>query len=140
MSAPARAVRICQLKVVLRGVRPMVWRRVLVRSGTTLADLHRVVQLAMGWEDGHLHRFRIHGRDYGSAALGASSFATNPSAVTLADFRLRPHERFAYVYDGGAWWQHDIRLERVLPPDPTGTYPVCIGGRHACPPEGCGGP
>lgn len=140
MSASVAAVRVDQRKVVLRGVSPLVWRRTLVRSDTTLAQLHRVLQLVMGWEDGHLQHFRIHGRDHGSSALGRSTYHDNPNAHTLADFRLRPRERFAYVHDRGAWWQHDIRLEQVLPLDPTGAYPVCTGGRQACPPEECRGP
>ncbi len=49
----------------------------------------------MGWDDSHLHRFRIHGKDYGSG----STCATDPHTVTLASFRLRPRERFAYHYD-----------------------------------------
>jgi hypothetical protein len=31
---------IYQLRVVLRGISPLIWRRVLVRSKTTLAPLH----------------------------------------------------------------------------------------------------
>jgi len=125
--------------VVLRGVSPLVWRRTLVRSDTTLAELHRVLQLVMGWEGGHLHRVRIHGRDHGSSTLGGTD-ADNPHACTLADFRLHPRERVASIYDLGAWWQHDIRLEQVLPLDPVSAYPVCTGGKHACPPDECGGP
>ena len=94
----------------------------------------------MGWEDGHLHCFRVHGKEYGRAYAGRPPLAANADAVTLADFRLRPRERFAYVYDFGAWWQHDIRLEQVLPRNPASAYPACTGGGRACPPEGCGGP
>lgn len=74
-------MRIYQLKLVLQGVSPMVWRRMLVRSDTTLAAPHRVVQLVMGWEDGHLQRFRIHGRDYGSTTLGTGTFAAILAAL-----------------------------------------------------------
>ncbi len=139
MSEP-RPLSVYQVKIVLRDVSPLVWRRVLLRSDTTLAQLHRLIQTAMGWEDGHLHCFRVHGKEYGRAYAGRPPLAANAGAVTLADFRLRPRERFAYVYDFGAWWQHDIRLEQVLPLNPASAYPVCTGGGRACPPEGCGGP
>jgi Plasmid pRiA4b ORF-3-like protein len=46
-----------QFKVVLRGVSPMIWRRLLLRSDHTIADLHYAIQIAMGWSDAHLNRF-----------------------------------------------------------------------------------
>jgi hypothetical protein len=39
-----------QLKINLRDIRPMIWRRVVVAEDTTLTRLHTVVQTAMGWE------------------------------------------------------------------------------------------
>src|SRR5262249_33573292 len=58
-----------QFKVVLRGISPMIWRRLLLRSDHSIADLHYTIQIAMGWSDAHLHRFHIHGKDYGMAAV-----------------------------------------------------------------------
>ena len=131
---------IYQLKVVLRDVTPMVWRRLLVASTTTIADLHAIIQIAMGWEDHHLHQFHIYGKTYGVYRDGGMSFADDPHQVTLADFRLRAGERFLYEYDMGDFWQHDIWLERVLAPTPMQRYPVCSAGGGDCPPEDCGGP
>lgn len=129
-----------QLKVVLRDVTPLVWRRLLVTSTTTIADLHAIIQCAMGWEDLHLHQFMIYGKAYGVYHDGGMTFVDNPHQVTLAGFRLRAGERFRYEYDFGDGWQHDIWLERILPPTPTQHYPVCRGGHGDCPPEDCGGP
>ena len=67
-------------------------------------------------------------------------FSTNPQEVLLDGFKLRAGERFRYEYDFGAFWEHDLRLERVLPLDPKKKYPVCVAGQHSCPPEDCGGP
>jgi len=50
-----------QLRVVVHGVSPLIWRRLLVRADTTIAGLHAVVQAAFGWDGEHLHRFVIHG-------------------------------------------------------------------------------
>jgi hypothetical protein len=47
---------IYQFKVVLRGISPMIWRRLLLRSDHSIADLHYTIQIAMGWSDTHLHR------------------------------------------------------------------------------------
>ena len=40
----------------------MIWRRILVHGGSSIAQLHDIIQIAFGWSDTHLHRFRIHGR------------------------------------------------------------------------------
>ncbi len=50
---------IYQLKVLLLGISPMIWRRLLVKSDSAIADLHYILQIAMGWEDIHLHHFII---------------------------------------------------------------------------------
>src|SRR5208282_1389875 len=50
--------------VWIRGIHPMLWRRFLIRSDSTLADLHAVLQIGFDWTDFHLHRFRIRKRDY----------------------------------------------------------------------------
>jgi Plasmid pRiA4b ORF-3-like protein len=129
-----------QLRIVLRGVSPLIWRRLHVRSDSTIADLHASLQRALGWSDEHLNRFVIHGREYGVWHDGGIGFRDDPRHVRLADLGLRVRERFLYEYDFTDGWQHDVRLEQILPIEPGRYYPVCIGGRRAAPPEDCGGP
>jgi len=66
------------LRVVLRGVSPLIWRRLLVRSDSTIADLHATLQIALGWSDEHLNRFISHGREYGVSHLGGFGFRDDP--------------------------------------------------------------
>ncbi len=110
---------------------PLIWRRVLVRSDTTIADLHATLQTAFGWTDEHLNRFVIHGREYGVSHDGGIGFRDDPRHVRLADPGLRARERFLYEYDFTDSWQHDLRIEQILPLEPGRHYPVCIGGRRA---------
>ena len=117
----------------------MVWRRLLVRSDSTIADLHYTIQIAMGWSDVHLNRFHIHGQDFGVYHDGGISFADNPEKVLLSAFGFRTRERFLYEYDFGDAWLHEVRIEKRLSLDPKKTYPVCIDGKHAAPPEDFGG-
>jgi len=124
---------------VLRGVSPLIWRRLVVRSDTTVAELHTTLQLVLGWTDEHLNRFVIHGREYGVSHLGGTGFRNNPRHVHLADLGLRVGERFLYEFDFTDGWQHDVRVARMLPLGPRRRYPVCIGGRRTVPPEACGG-
>jgi hypothetical protein len=58
----------------------------------------------------------------------------------VAALGLRLRERFVYEYDFIDGWQHDLRLEQILPLDSRRDYPLCIGGQRAAPPEDCGGP
>ena len=123
---------IYQLRIVLRGISPLIWRRVLVPSETSLAHLHAILQILFAWSDEHLHSFYIHGREYGSS--GAST-----RGVLLRDFCLHRGEQFRYVYDFGPYWEWDIRLEAMLPQTSRQRYPVCTGGKRAAPPEDCRG-
>ncbi|MGA7981436.1 MAG: plasmid pRiA4b ORF-3 family protein [Chromatiaceae bacterium] len=129
-----------QLRAVLRGVSPLIWRRLLVRSDTSIGTLYACLQAAMGWSDIHLHRFRIHGKAYGIARCGGISFVDDPFRVQLSGFRFHQGERFFYEYDFTAGWVVDVRLERILAFDPKGIYPRCMAGRRASPPEDCDGP
>lgn len=133
------SVHVYQLKVWIQKISPMVWRRLLVRSDSTIADLHSIIQIAVGWDDVHLNRFHIRGKDFGVYHDGGTGFADNPEQVLLFSFSFRTRERFLYEYDFGDAWLHEVRIEKRLPLDPKRTYPICIDGKHAAPPEDCGG-
>jgi hypothetical protein len=135
VSSPA----VYQLRVVLCGVSPLVWRRLLVASKTSLAELHEILQTAFAWSGEHLHRFLIYGAAYGVPCLGGIAFREDARRVLLSRFRLHCGERFRYEYDFTADWKLDLRLERVLPFDPERALPSCIGGNRAAPPENCAG-
>jgi hypothetical protein len=88
-----------------------------------------VLQAAFGWEDMHLHRFEIRGREYGLSREGGIFFATDARKVRIGDLKLRRMERFTYEYDFGDSWIHDIRIEATLPINPARRYPVCVAGK-----------
>ncbi len=124
-----------QLKVWLLTISPMVWRRLLVPAGYSLRELHGAIQVAMGWAGIHLYQFRLRAARYGSFELSASS-----PDVTIESLQFRKGARFTYEYDLNVCWRHEIRVEDRLELDPQKTYPVCVDGHGACPPEDCGGP
>ncbi len=131
---------IYQLKAVLLGISPIIWRRLLVRADSTIADLHDTLQIAFGWSGDHLHRFLIHGKQYGVAYLDGITFHDDPRLIKLSDLGLRVKEKFLYEYDFIDQWRHSIRVEAILPSESDQRYPLCIGGKRAAPPEDCGGP
>lgn len=141
MTIPNEAgAEIYQLHVWIRQITPMIWRRLLVRSDGTIAELHDTLQIAFGWSDAHLNRFHIHGQDYGVYHDSGLCFSADADQVRLCEFKSRINERFCYEYDFGDGWQHEVRIEARLAQDEKRTYPCCIGGKRRAPPEDCGGP
>ncbi len=134
------SAEVYQLHVWIRQISPMIWRRILVRSDSTITDLHYTLQIAFGWSDEYLNRFHIHGQDYGVYHDGGISFSRNADQVRLYDFKFRKNERILYEYDFGDCWQHEVRIENYLVLEDKRTYPFCIGGKRQSPPEDCGGP
>jgi hypothetical protein len=135
---PADTDGIYQLKISLRGVsKPPVWRRVEVPGGITLAKLHEVILLSMGWGGGHMHVFSDGWNEYGrpDPELGHA----DESRVQLSGLLSVPGEKLLYTYDFGDDWEHDVLLEEIRPAAPDGPAPSCLAGKGACPPDDCGG-
>ena len=57
-------VEVYQLRIWIRKMSPQIWRRLLVRSDSTIAQLHNTLQIAFGWADEHLHQFLIRGKPF----------------------------------------------------------------------------
>lgn len=128
-----------QFKIHLSGISPMIWRRFIVSSDTNIAELHYIIQLVMGWDDSHLNCFKIYGKDYGVYHSGGMMFDDNPMDVLLKDLRPTKNWKFTYEYNFTENWEHQVRLEKILPYEPTFKSPVCLDGKRACPPEDIGG-
>ena len=131
--------RVYQIKVALDGSKPPIWRRLLVPSDLTLGDLHRVIQVAMGWTDSHLHQFTIAGRSYGVPHPDDMEEILDEEDHRLAGLRPAEKFKFRYEYDFGDSWVHTILVEKILEGKPGQPYPFCLKGKGACPPEDCGG-
>ena len=133
-----------QLKVSLLEIRPTIWRRIQIKD-CTLSDLHEHIQMAMGWEDCHMHEFIIDGERYGtqmSDDFGFGEETKDESRVRLSDFLPKNGKRFRfqYVYDFGDDWRHEILFEGYPPLEKARKYPLCLEGERACPPDDIGGP
>src|SRR5262249_32429979 len=138
--APRAEPMIYQLKITLKHSRPPIWRRLQVSGDTRLDQLHEIIQTAMGWHDIHLHAFDVGGVEYTFPYPDSSYVAQDERRVTLARVARRSGAKCRCQYDFGDDWQHEVLVEKILPPEPDATYPVCLKGRRACPPEDSGGP
>jgi hypothetical protein len=141
---PASEQSAYQLRVTLEGIRPPIWRRIQAPGDISLIELHDILQTVMGWDDYHLHQFRVGGVDYAVPDPEEDQFyeyqAEDETQVRLSDLDLRENDKFFYDYDFGDGWKHEILVEKILPQDERKRCPVCTDGRRACPPEDCGGP
>ena len=140
---PAKDV-VYQFKVTLKHVRPPIWRRIVVPGSYSFWDLHVAIQDAMGWLDGHLHAFRGRSPRTGQAFQVGCDLDEGESIrpgwkVAIADHFREPGDHVEYDYDFGDGWEHVIVLEKVSTRVPQVTYPLCLKGARACPPEDCGG-
>ena len=77
-NAPAE---IYQLHILLLQTNPPIWRRLHVRSDSSIATLHELLQIAFDWSDFHLHRFVIRGKEYGLSRMGCTMFRTDARKV-----------------------------------------------------------
>ena len=131
-----------QLKVTLRDIHPPIWRRIQVWEDATLAQLHRILQIVMGWEDCHLHDFVIGPRIYSVPDPDDDLYerkVIDESRVRLREAAPRVGTQFEYLYDFGDSWRHDLLLEAIVLPDLGASYPRCLAGGRSAPPEDVGG-
>lgn len=128
-----------QLKVTLRGIRPPIWRRVHVPGKLRLGDLHHVIQTVFGWTDSHLHQFETAARRFG-APRDFDQEILDEAQVTISEALGTAVKRFAYIYDFGDNWEHEVVVEKVIGGDSGRERPLCLAGRRHRPPEDCGGP
>jgi Plasmid pRiA4b ORF-3-like protein len=132
---------IYQIKVTLNDSKPPIWRRLLVADTITLTKLHDILQIAMGWENYHLHMFMIGEQIYGdpeddeTGDLGTK----DEKRYRLNQIVSREGFKFRYEYDFGDSWDHTLLVEKIRPAEKGVRYPVCIAGKRACPPEDVGG-
>ena len=131
--------KIYQLKVTLKGSKPPIWRRLLVSEDTTLYDLHRIIQVAMGWTNSHLHQFIKGDEYYGTPSEDDWQPVKDEMLYKLREVLAGEKDKMIYEYDFGDSWEHEIVVEKVMPKEDGEMYPRCLKARRACPPEDVGG-
>lgn len=135
--------QVARIRIELRELEPMIWRRVDVPLSSTLEALHHIIQAAFRWQDYHLYEFNVGERVYG-VPLDEDVFDDHKvykaSAVRLKTVVERGVERFLYVYDFGDDWRHDVIVEEVRDGAGDAEYPAFVDGARRCPPEDVGGP
>jgi hypothetical protein len=136
-----------QFKITLEDVPSPVWRRIHVPVSYSFWDLHVAIQDSMGWLDYHLHAFlmrRPGSRKEVEIGIPEDEYESGTVfpgwEIAITDYFKEPGQSAIYQYDFGDNWTHSVVLEGILLKEEGVTYPRCLAGEHACPPEDCGGP
>ena len=138
-----------QFRIELLLLAQPVWRRLVVPANYTFWDFHVAIQDVMGWQDKHLHQFKVDDpRNGTSLRYGIpddSGFHGAQEVLTDWEHLIADHFRpdmgpALYSYDFGDGWQHEITLEATLSDVEPGELPACLEGDGLCPREDCGGP
>lgn len=148
MTKKSKSSEIFQFKITLNDSKPRIWRRIQVPSDYTFFELYCAIEDAMGWAGGHLHAFYLRP---GNKDLTIIQIP-NPEDTEpwFGDVRDERKERIVdyfgpvckqcvYCYDMGDSWEHTVVFERVIQRKDGVSYPKCVAGQNACPPEDCGG-
>lgn len=128
-----------QMKVSLMGITPTIWRRFQVSSDVTFYDLHRVLQIVMGWGNYHLYQFVVAGVELSDPLTAVELGMKNAEQIGLRQLLDGNVARFVYEYDFSVRWEHELVVEERLPLAGERPLPHCLAGERACPPEGSGG-
>jgi hypothetical protein len=138
--------KVLQFRVDLLEVPSPIWRVFQVPSTYTFWDLHVALQDAMGWEDRHLHEFKVVAGDGTERLFSIPDDEGWSEAPILAGWEhdvvdyMAVGSKAEYLYDFGDDWRHSLILAAVGAPVKGVRYPTCLAGEGACPPEDCGGP
>ncbi len=120
--------RAYDLELELRGAVPRVSRRVRVPADLPLIDLHRVIQITMGWDDVHPHVFDVGGREYGPEPDDEEvslHWAGDDQEVTIQK-AVRKERAFEYTYDFGR--EHRVDITVVAEMSSGRPRIECLGG------------
>lgn len=133
-------VYICRIE--LDEIKPKIWREFQFHPDVTFHQLHKIIQVVMGWENCHLYEFHVNERVIG---LPAPSFehmedreVLNARRESVQKHVYEESAFFTYVYDFGDDWRHTVTLIKIdsSTSDPA---PLCLDGARSCPQEDVGG-
>jgi len=130
-----------RLKIAVAFSDPLIWRTIQVPGTMTLARLHQVIQICMGWDESESHQFLV-GKIFYQPGFGIKNMQRE-AEYDENNFELHQLEEgmqflFTYLYDGGEGWELEISLEEVIRAGLGPHGPILLDGERACPPADIG--
>ena len=131
------------------GKNQVVSRAIQIRGDQTLEDLHGAIFDAFGREDEHMYEFQIGGKGPMDAKArryvlpgafenhipGHRRPAGSVSWTTIDSLGLKVGEAFAYWFDFGDDWWHQINVVTIEDETPRGKYPKLAKRVGKSPPQ-----
>lgn len=141
-------VRKYTVRVALRGIKPPIWRKVIVPSNISLRLFGDLILELMGWMGEHLNQFRKGDSYYAPAYQREGELPPlfgrirnyNQEDFALGEILCEKGDTMVWEYDFGDGWEHDIRLSSIEEYAQGEARKIeFVNGKRACPPEDCGG-
>ena len=131
------------ISIRLKGSKPAISRKLVVPDDMNLSKLHRLIQVAMPWENCHLYEFKV-GNNRWIDGLAEIDYEDEMNFKvdewSIADIIERTGQtKITYIYDFGDYWEHTISVGAIVEPTPNEIYPKLLAAKGVCPPEDCGG-
>ncbi|MFC1782260.1 plasmid pRiA4b ORF-3 family protein [Planctomycetota bacterium] len=133
-----------------------IWRRIAIRGGQTLDDLHEAIFKAFNRFDEHLYSFYFPPPGSGSSqnlwsmvkksteythpyhleeSFGRERKRYNAQKTTIESLPLKPRRVFWYLFDFGDEWWHKIVTEKCDEKPNSGRYPRILEKKGKSPPQ-----
>jgi len=103
-----------------------------------MSKLSDMLLAAMGWNNSHLHAFRVGDNRYGMDIDEDHDEEMDEEEVTVLK-ALGDERQFAFEYDFGDGWEHEVVIEDVTWSSSSLKCAFCLEGQNACPPDDIGG-
>lgn len=126
-----------QLHLELRSVESSIWRQVLAPPQLSLAELHELIQVSMGWGNYRSYRFWRGGEAWGPADLDQPG-VQSATETTLEQWLRQAGSPWIYQYHMKHHWEVQITPQGSHTKRRAG--PRLLGGAGNCPPEEVPGP
>jgi hypothetical protein len=141
MNKVKKPPRFLRLRLSVKDIRPEIWRTLVVSPDVTLARLHTILQILMGWKDNHLYAYAINQKRYAPPDVDAERVGKSGTAGTkLSSIFGKETDVLRYEYDFGDCWEIELRTA-----SPDGVFEQtqsveCMEGLRHGPVEDSGGP
>jgi len=138
--------KIFQLKLRIKDIKPMIWRKIQIHSDCSFEELHNMIQMLFEWEDMHTHEFEVKDSEGENILINELDIEEGPEEDEkderlefLDDYLSMNNRHCEYTYDFGDGWRVAIELEKISSPEEGVNYPNIVKGKRAGPPEDSGG-